>query len=307
MQYATIDTPECFAVGIMARYGEAGRHWLDLLPDILAQCCAAWDLTLTGPAMHGNCAVVLPVRRPGEAAVLKITWLDDKTRHEAVALRHWNGNGAVRLLAHDPTVGALLLERLDSDRPLERAGVETATQVAAELLRRLAIPICADSSASPEQAGMCEVSAQAGRWAEDLETTWRRVGRPMPRRWLDAALDACRQLVPSAARLLVNQDLHYANVLAAQREPWLVIDPKVVVGDPEFGIGPLLWNRFTELDGPAAFARRFDAVVAVAGLDAERAAGWSVFRVVDYWLWASAGGSDTSACAAIARWLIDGD
>jgi streptomycin 6-kinase len=34
--------------------------------------------------------------------------------------------------------------------------------------------------------------------------------------------------------VLLCTDLHAGNVLAAEREPWLVIDPKPCVGDPAF-------------------------------------------------------------------------
>ena len=55
--------------------------------------------------------------------------------------------------------------------------------------------------------------------------------------------------------------MHYQNVLAGEREPWLVIDPKVMRGDAEFGLAPLLWRRLGEAGGPAGLRRRFDALV----------------------------------------------
>ena len=44
-----------------------------------------------------------------------------------------------------------------------------------------------------------------------------------------------RELPGSADRsVLLCTDLHAGNVLAAEREPWLVIDPKPFVGDPAY-------------------------------------------------------------------------
>lgn len=80
---------------------------------------------------------------------------------------------------------------------------------------------------------------------------------------------------------MVNEDLHYLNVLAADREPWLVIDPKVVLGDPEYGVIPLLRNRFRELDDPAAVLGRLDAIVDVAGLNRELTLAWTFLRAAD--------------------------
>lgn len=89
-------------------------------------------------------------------------------------------------------------------------------------------------------------------------------------------------IAPGAGELLANRDMHYQNVLAGDREPWLVIDPKVMRGDAEFGLAPLLWRRLEEAGGPAGLRRRFDALVGEAGLDAELARGWTLLRAVDY-------------------------
>jgi streptomycin 6-kinase len=102
--------------------------------------------------------------------------------------------------------------------------------------------------------------------------------------------------------LLVNQDLHYENVLAGEREDWLVIDPKPLRGDPEFAIAPLLWNRFES--GPG----RFEQVVREAGLDRGLALDWTLFRVLEYWLWALDLGftEDSGRCRALAEELLQG-
>ncbi|WP_256988044.1 aminoglycoside phosphotransferase family protein [Rhodococcus sp. 05-2255-3C] len=279
-----------------SRYGEAGQSWLLNLPEVIASRCEAWDLRPAGPIRHGNCAVVIPVDRPAGSAALKVSWVDGKTRHESAALAQWKGSGAVRLLDVDACSGSLLLELLDADRTLEGIEIDAAVAMAAKLLRRLAIPA---------GGGIPLLSAQAVSLAADLKLLWQDVGQSsIPQYWLDAALDACAQLGSSSAQLIVNHDLHYGNVLAGEREQWLVIDPKVVIGDPEFGVAPLLWNRFADLDGPAALRRRFDMVIDNAALDHQRAVSWSVFRVVDYWLWSLRDGSDVPACADLTRWLV---
>src|SRR5579871_2049255 len=108
-----------------------------------------------------------------------------------------------------------------------------------------------------------------------------------------------------AGGLLANRDMHYQNVLAGEREPWLVIDPKVMRGDAEFGLAPLLWRRLDEAGGPAGLRRRFDALVDEAGLDAELARGWTLLRAVDYQLWGLSLGltEDPVRCATVLGWL----
>jgi hypothetical protein len=97
--------------------------------------------------------------------------------------------------------------------------------------------------------------------------------------------------------------MHYQNVLAGEREPWLVTDPKLVRGDAEFGLAPLLWRRLGEAGGPAGLRRRFDALVDEAGLDVELARGWTLLRAVDYQLWGLNLGltEDPGRCATVNR------
>ena len=87
---------------------------------------------------------------------------------------------------------------------------------------------------------------------------------------------------------MVHGDLHYGNVLAADREPWLAIDPKPVSGDPHYEPAPMLWNRWDELAGDVrgGVRRRFHALVDTAGLDEDRARDWVVVRMVHNALWA---------------------
>jgi len=147
------------------------------------------------------------------------------------------------------------------------------------------------------------------QWALDLAAElpelWRSTGRPFSCRCLDAAVEVATAIGPRAGSLLANRDMHYQNVLAGEREPWLVIDPKVMRGDAEFGLAPLLWRRLEEAGGPAGLRRRFDALVDEAGLDAELARGWTLLRAVDYQLWGLNFGltEDPARCATVIDWL----
>jgi streptomycin 6-kinase len=107
---------------------------------------------------------------------------------------------------------------------------------------------------------------------------------PVPRRYVEQAAALARDLAadPSCDGRLIHTDLHYFNVLAADREPWLVIDPKPLSGDPHYEVAPMLWNRWDEIaatgDIRRAVRRRFHAVVDAAGLDEERARDWVIVR-----------------------------
>ena len=130
---------------------------------------------------------------------------------------------------------------------------------------------------------------EAPRWAEEVPHRFSLGGRPFERALLDYAVDVFRSAEPSAA-FLVNQDLHGWNVLRAEREPWLVIDPKPLVGERELdGVG-LLRNAALEDDAAASVRRWLDALTEL-GLDRERARDWGVAHALA-WAWSDTRGWD---------------
>jgi streptomycin 6-kinase len=288
--------PQNFAAATVTREGEAGRKWIDELPHLVETLCAQWGLVVDGPVMHGYLGLVVPVQRGDASCVLKVSWIDESNQDEAAALAAWGGQGAVRLLEVQPSLGAMLLERLDYTRSLSRVQIEEAIAIAGGLLRRLAIPA---------PAGLRSLQTVAAELAQNLPQRWERVGRPLPRRLLDQACDLANQLGPAAGGLLVNYDLHYDDVLAAKRELWLAVDPKVVVGDPEYGIAQLLWCRLEEIEAQSGLDVYFRVVTGAAALDPELARGWTLVRCVDYWLWGLSVGltEDPARCETITRWL----
>jgi streptomycin 6-kinase len=280
--------PTGFAVVTTRREGEAGRRWLETLPALAARYCREWNVRLDGDLMHGYVGVVAPaVRADGTPVALKLSWLDTESRGEPLALSTWNGQGAVRLLESDPARGAMLLERLDSGRTLRDEPIDYAIEVAGGLMRRLAVP-------APPALGR-DLRTEAAGLIDALPRRWRESGQPFPRYLVDAAVDVCRKFGPISGDLLVNEDLHYENVLAGTREPWLVIDPKPLAGDLEFGVPALMWNRAEESTPDARFA----AIVAAAGLDAELAVAWALVRAVQNWIWAIEEGEPTEDPASL--------
>src|SRR5262249_30882820 len=163
-----------------------------------------------------------------------------------------------RLVDEEPEECALLLERCVPGTPLSAAGAETALDLFVELLPRLW---------KPAGAPFGTLAAEAAWWADSLEEGWERFGRPFERKLLDAALDALQELRKTQGpAVLLHQDLHGDNVLAAQREPWLAIDPKPLAGEREFGIAPIVRSR--ELGhSQRDVLHRFDRLTGELGLD----------------------------------------
>jgi streptomycin 6-kinase len=228
-------------------------------------------------------SLVLPVIQPdGTRAALKLQPISDENVGEPVGLRAWNGNGAVRLLDEDPASGAMLLEWLNADRPLSTVRDDVvAVRILAELLARLvALPAPANLRHLGDiAAAMVERTPQASATLPD----------PDDRRLLRECAAAVRDLLDEPGNQLLHWDLHYDNILAGDREPWLAIDPKPLAGDPGFDLLPALHNRWDEIvatgDVPRAVRRRFDLMIEILGLDRERAAGWTLGRVLQNCIW----------------------
>jgi streptomycin 6-kinase len=186
---------------------------------------------------------------------------DDESDEEADALALWSGDGAVRLLRHDRGRRALLLERLFPGTDLSTAPEDEALAVAADVGRRLWIPAGAPF-----------------RW----------IGDHVPR-WLDAAEWAGSpgtELIPLARALyagldvgrgtLVHGDFHHHNLLR-DGERWVAIDPKPMLGEPEYDVPSFLWNPLPYRMRRDVTERRI-AGFAASGLDEERIRAWAVIR-----------------------------
>nr|WP_308315554.1 aminoglycoside phosphotransferase family protein [Streptomyces sp. ISL-100] len=272
--------PEALAMTQVEFNGEAGREWIAALPGEAAAYLERWGLRLAGPSMHGVASLVLPVERAdGTPAALKLQLLDEESAGEAAALRAWDGDCVVRLLEHDEASGAMLLERLDAGRHLSvLPDTMAAVRVLAELLVRL------NAVAAPE--GVRRLGDIAGAMLDDVPEAVKALADPAERRLLERCAGAVREVVGEPGEQLLHWDLHYDNVLAplvgsGRSEPWVVIDPKPLVGDPGFELLPALVNRFDE----GQVLKRFDLMTEVLGLERGRARAWTLGRVLQNCLW----------------------
>jgi len=92
-----------------------------------------------------------------------------------------------------------------------------------------------------------------------------------------------------AEPVLLHGDLHQDNILSAEREPWLAVDPKGVIGEPVFETGALLRNFSPDIlsipDPKALMARRIDQLSAELGFDRERLYSWGFSQAVLSVVW----------------------
>jgi streptomycin 6-kinase len=274
--------PHAYAQMIEVREGEAGEAWVADLPALVGSLLERWDLRVTGSTLFGYVAVVVPVvHDDGTPAALKVSYPDEESASEAPALAAWDGKGAVRMLRRDDSGAALLLEWLDPERSLFTVPVDEGVEVIGGLLARL------HRTTAP--AGVARLSDESRRWLETVPRDWAAYCPHEDPRLLQAALATFRELGPQAGDHLLHRDLHYGNVLAGTREPWLAIDAKGMAGEPAYDVLPAIWNQLDLLlaagDPHAAVRRRVDHLCETAGIDQELAYRWTAARAVEDLMW----------------------
>ncbi|MFJ9712569.1 aminoglycoside phosphotransferase family protein [Streptomyces sp. NPDC101234] len=278
-----IGIPEELARGTIGREGDRGAAWIAELPSIVQELLDEWDCAPDGEVTHGGVGVIVPVRQRSSRrpCVLKVSFPHPGNVHEPDAFEAWAGRGAVLLHRRDDARFALLLERahmatLASLQPDD----ETVVAIAGRLNHRLAVP------APP---GLPRLRDQADAWAAELRKDAAELSHPLPPRAVDAAVATARELGRSQPDTLVHGDLHARNILRADREPWLAVDPKGHVGDPAYDGGTLLKSRALTLmradDLARTTHRLLDIFAETAQLDRERVRRWAQFHVARASFW----------------------
>ncbi|MFF4607086.1 aminoglycoside phosphotransferase family protein [Streptomyces sp. NPDC001339] len=303
----------------------SGRSWLARLPGMVREIEERWQLRLGAPFHGGSCSWVAPAELPdGTAAVLKVTWPHREAEGEGPALRAWDGNGAVRLLRQDRDLGALLIERCRPGTQLGDAPLPPTERLtlAAHLLRELwtAAPTLPDGPDGPNgpdgpdgpngpdgpdgpdglngpdeqpvpNRELERVDAVCAEWADLVAERMRRLRPGYDPGLVALGADLLRTLPATATReVVVHGDFNPGNVLAAERRPWLAIDPKPMAGDPAYDPWPLLMqidDPFTHPDPRRVLQERYALVAEILDEDPARLFAWSVARGVESALWSA--------------------
>ncbi|MEA3006366.1 MAG: streptomycin 6-kinase [Acidobacteriaceae bacterium] len=246
--------------------------WLDRLPDVIQRLEQRWALTPDTPldGEEPSCSYVTAVRAAnGMPAVLKMAMPHMEGEHEIQGLRFWDGDPTVRLLEFDDELGAMLLERCLPGSPLRALAEDDQDVVISGLLRRL--------WRQPQKPPPFRpLSTLTRYWANETRSQIEQ--QPdIDMGLVRAGLQLFEGLPGNATRTaLLATDLHAGNVVRAEREPWLVIDPKPFVGDPAYDATQHLLNCRTRLRShPDKTIRNF---ADLAEIDYERVRLWTFAR-----------------------------
>jgi streptomycin 6-kinase len=263
---------------------EKDRPWLARIPSTLATCERQWGLQI-GPRFPTQSPhyVAPAVRADSEALVVKVCAPTGEFLQEAEALRLFAGRGMVQLLSCDPSNEVLLLERLQPGTSLSCvADNEQATSIAATVMRQLWRPV-------PRGHPFPSVSD----WGAVFAHVRRHYGGgsgPFPPALLEEAETLFTELSTSMAEpVLLHGDLHHDNILTAEREPWLAIDPKGLIGEPAYEVGEVVRSALPEYLSSyqiaRLLARRVDQLAQELQVDRARVRGWGLVQAVlsEWW------------------------
>lgn len=240
-------------------FGVDGERWLENFPALLDRLAKQWSLRLLPPYNLSYNYVAPAIRADGTPVVLKVGVPNVELISEMTALRHYNGRGMVRLLESDEDAGAMLLERITPGVPLaETKDDEMATRIAADVMKRLIIP------APPDPDHKLRT---AGGWLNGLKRlrhTFNGSTGPFPTRAVEQAEQAAAEILASSGPpMLLHGDLHHWNILTSDREGWLALDPKGVVGEAEMEICQWMVNERNWQAGPAALREQAERRIAI--------------------------------------------
>jgi len=288
--------PPALAEKVRLFQGGRGIRRLRALPRKLEALASRWKLEIGEPFDYESLSyVAAAMRETGEKAVLKVELLRGELKSEIAALRFWNGGTAVRLLEADERMGALLLERLEPGDCLVGVPEDEACSIAASVMRGLWKP-------PPSRRGFPEVTGWCKGFGRLREFYGGGTG-PFPALAVETAERLAQDLASErTGSMLLHGDLHHFNVLRAERLPWVAIDPKGVVGDPAFEVGPFLANEWQSSADPAALAaRRLDAFASELGIERRRLRAWALVHAVLSAWW---GVEDQGSCSESALFHI---
>jgi streptomycin 6-kinase len=270
--------PEAISRSAAAAHGVAGRAWLRRLPNIVAECADHWSLTLEPVFPDPTINYVAPaVRADGTKVVLKVSFPDQEFYSEVDALKLFDGRGTARVIEADSRLGAIVLERLlPGTRLTSVFDDRTATGIAARVMRSMRRPVPPSHSFPAIADWVNYMSEQSVRY---VGTTSR-----FPIRWVRHALILHNELATSSeGEFVLHGDLHHANILSAERESWLAIDPRGLIGEPAAETTPLLFNVLPLKDPTRmrqVLSRRVDQLGDELGIERERIRAWGIVRGV---------------------------
>jgi streptomycin 6-kinase len=271
---------------IINLYGESGKNWLEQLPDFLKKCENTLKIKLRQPFHNLSYNYVAQaILSDGSSAVFKCGVPNKELASEIAALAHFAGNGAANLIAADAKDGWLLIEKVESGTRLSTIdNDDEATRIIIGVMQKMNYHLCGNDK--------MVVFSTIASWLEGFKRLYKKFDGntgPFPQELIKRADLLSQELLQSMGEaVLLHGDLHHDNVLSSNRDFWLAIDPKGVIGEAEYEIGALMKNPMPRLvaalELKKLFLRRIDIIIEMTGFERYRVIGWSfIIAILSAW------------------------
>lgn len=256
-----------------------GRNepWLLQLENTLERVAERWSLERIVAFENLSFNFVAQALRLGGSSVVLKVGDPNALESEMNALLHYGGNGCVRLLESDRKRGAFLLEHIHPGTMLSSVQDEDeAVRIACAVMEKIHKP-------PPEQHSFPTLERHLSALLEYPRT--QNAADPIPRDLLERARTLALELLATqAAPMVLHGDLHHFNILSSARSGWTAIDPKGLVGERAFEVGPFFYNPFPDIfeypDLERVLLRRLDVFTETLQMDRERLRQWAFVQVM---------------------------
>ncbi len=269
-----------FKKRIVNTFGYTGKTWLANLPALITKCEKRFNIKISQAFEHQSLSFTArATQADGTKIVIKLCVPTSEVDNEINALEFMNGDGIVNLLNSDGENGIVLLERLTPGAMLTTVGDDLeATRIAANVMQKIGKTI--------ERPYTFQTTAL---WFDRLDQPIK-LPTDFPAALIDQAKKMAMALHQSMGEaVLLHGDLHHFNILSANRQPWLAIDPKGIVGEREYEIGAFLRNPIPEIattmDTKKVLARRLDLLANILEFDRQKLCAWGFAQAVLAAVW----------------------
>lgn len=265
--------PDVLKNNLVSLYGDFGSQWLQNLPQFISHYESKWQFKAGECFSDAQFNVVLnAVKNDGISVVFKCCVPNKEFKTEVNALKHYNGEGAAKLLQSDIENDAMLIEKINPGTLLESCeSIEDATKYAVDVCKKLHKPI-ENQSVFPTLIDWFD------RFDERIYKKFNGTSGPFSSELIEKVKSVSRNLLCSQEKtVLLHGDLHYANLLLSETGEYFSIDPKGVIGESEFEI-PL--PRVTNPIIKKELLYRLDCFIEQSQFDKKRIYAWAFSKSV---------------------------
>jgi streptomycin 6-kinase len=280
-------------------FGEKGKLWIFSLPYIINELATHWKLNNITPMDNMTFNYVAKATTNTNVPVVLKVGCDAKSiSSEIQALKHFAGGGSIQLIGHNDKYDALLLQQAVPGTTLKSlypSQIEYVMDCYIDTVRKL------HNKSLSNVGNYCHISD----WLRAIDNL---TDKNCPSYLVKKAVALKNVLLATmTANMFLHGDLHHDNIIK-DRNNWLAIDPKGIVGEPEFEMAAFDFMDIDEMVNMSEVKNIFEARVYLlaekAKLNLQRIKDWVFVRLILMAAWHIEDNGNPSHCIKLAEQLF---